>query len=163
MGCHLWRGTAAELKDHVRTISNCQYVSDHSVWLLMISWSFCVFPPSHHISSDHVKTKSSYNVYNVLSNLVFMIHQDLSCFHQINFISFSCLHLCLTLTLTLTTRDHITVYAHSRIMPTCSTSCWGLLLNGTGTSAPDFLFNVVDLRFVRCGMHKWFFKFECIF
>ena len=56
------------------------------------------------------------------------------------------------LTLTLTTRAHITVYAHSRITPTCLTSCWG------GTSAPDLRCNVADLRFVRCGMHKWFFE-----
>ena len=53
------------------------------------------------------------------------------------------------------------MYAHSRITPTCLTSCWGLLLNGTGTSAPDFRRNVADLPFVRCGYINDFSK--CIF
>ena len=62
------------------------------------------------------------------------------------------------------TRDHITVYAHSRIMPTCSTSCWGLLLNGTGTSAPDFLYNVAEPTFLSgvWGCKHGFVGHECM-
>ena len=56
------------------------------------------------------------------------------------------------------------MYAHSRIMPTCSTSCWGLLLNGTGTSAPDFLYNVAEPTFLSgvWGCKHGFVGHECI-
>ena len=48
-------------------------------------------------------------------------------------------------------------------MPTCSTSCWGLLLNGTGTSALDFLCNVAEPTF--CQVRECingFVKPECM-